>query len=126
MASPSIYAQMVPSLDGQLLAEATSVETSIENKDTDVETLIKDWAGITPSPKVRRTSVENMELAAGVEFPFEEKELTNQIVELGLQMFGSGQKLASRGFLRNVRKRAGVGQNLIVSFEHIGEPTKFE
>ena len=123
----AIYGQCYLYLDGQLASEATQIESSIENKDVDAETLAKNWSGITPGPKRRITRVTALVPQAGFEFPYEEKELTNQVVELGIQqVYGSGHKVTSRGFIRGVSIRAGVGQNVEVSFEHYGEPGKFE
>ena len=120
-----IYDQAYVSIDGQLLEEATSVETNIENNDQDIFTLVKGFAGQTPSPKKRVTTVENVLLQSGFEFDFEKAETESWIVELGVTL-GSGAQLLSNGFIRNVRMSAGVGQSMAVTFEHHGEPSVFE
>lgn len=121
-----IYDQAYVFLNGQLLAEATSVETSIENQDQDVMTLVKGFAGQTPSPKKRTTRIDNVQTVSGFEFDFEGKELSSEVVELKVQLGGSGLSAVSNGFLRNVSVSSGVGQTMTVSFEHHGEPAAFQ
>tara|TARA_B100001123_G_C15073043_1_gene932381 strand:+ start:313 stop:690 length:378 start_codon:yes stop_codon:yes gene_type:complete len=121
-----IYDQAYIFLNGQLLAEATSVESSIENQDQDVMTLVKGFAGQTPSPKKRTTRCDNVQTVAGFEFDFEQKEIDSEVVELKVQLGGSGLSAVSNGFIRNVSISSGVGQTMTVSFEHHGEPAIFE
>lgn len=119
-----IYDQVYPYINGDLLCEAISVESGLENNDQDVFTLKKGWAGQTPSPKKRVTNIENAHPQSGFEFDFEEAELKCTIVTLGLQT-GGGSKMLSNGFIRNTRIRTGAGESTSVSFEHHGEPSKF-
>lgn len=112
-------------IGGKLLEESTSVETNIENNDQDVFTLRKGFAGETPSPKKRVTTIENAQPRTGFEFEFEKAELECWIVPLGIQL-GSGKMMLADGFIRNVRLSAGVGQSTTVSFEHHGEANAFE
>lgn len=124
--SADIYDQAYVSLDGLLLGEATTISTSLEGDDQDVVTLVKGFAGQTPSPRKRVTSIENHVLTTGFEYPFEKKQRDSVVVTMGVQLGGSGKKLATKGFLRNVKVEAGVGKSLMVSFEHHGEPAIFE
>ena len=121
-----IYEQAYVILGGKLLEEATSVETNIENNDQDVFTLKKGYAGQTPSPKKRVTTVENAQLSTGFEFDFEKAEKESQIVELGIILGGSGLQMLAPGFIRNTRISGGVGQSMTVSFEHHGECNQFQ
>lgn len=120
-----IYDQCYVFLDGILLGEATTIETTLEGDDQDAITLVNGWSGQTPSPKKRVTKVENMVLTTGMEYPFEEKSLDSVQVQCALQLGGSGKKCMNKGFLRGVSLAGGVGQPLKVTFEHHGEPAIF-
>lgn len=121
-----IYDQIYVYINGQLLAEAISVQTAIESDDQKVLTLAKGFGGITPSPDVRTAKVENAVPSAGFEFDFEKAKRDRAVVELRLQSGATGKTMTSKGFLMNVSIDAGVGKVLSVSFDFSGEPAIFE
>ena len=126
MSEPGVYDQVYPSLDSQLLGEATEIDSNLEDQSQDVATLLKQFAGVNPGPIKRVTKITNYVPTLGMEYPFEKKQINKEVVELGLQFGGSGKKVLSKGFLFNVSVTAGVGKNVTVSFEHHGEAVAFE
>lgn len=126
MAAPDIYDQIYIFLNGQLLAESTQIQTSLESDDQKIMTLVKGFAGITPSPDVRTVKVENVVPSGGFEFDFEKAKKERQLVELKLQSGATGKAMTSKGFLLHVSIEAGVGKTLQVSFDFVGEPSTFQ
>ena len=122
----SIYGQAVVYIDGVLLTESTEIESTLENNDQDVMTILKDFAGVTPSPQKRVTRVTGAVSVAGLEVDLEALQKNRTVCECGVQMIGSGDRANALGFVRNVSVKAGVGQTMTVSFEHHGQDAAFE
>lgn len=121
-----IYDQMYVFLNGKILAEAVSVQTGLESDDQDVMTLLKGFAGITPSPDIRRVKVDNVVPSSGFEFDFEKAKKERTVVECKLQSGATGKAMTSKGFIRNPSIDSGVGKTTVVSFEFVGEPNLFQ
>ena len=122
-----VYDQIYIRLNGKLLAEAVSVETGLESDDQLAMTLSKGFAGISPSPDVRKVKVENLVPSTGFEFNFEKAKKDRELVEVQLLSGATGKTMTSKGFLHGaVAITAGVGQLLKVSFEFVGEPNIFQ
>jgi hypothetical protein len=121
----ALYSQVYIQVNGMTLAENQTIETALEGDIPDVMTIVKNWAGITPAPIVRTITAANVIPLPGVEFPFEEKMLAFEEVEIQLQEEGSGMKCVSRGYIVNVPRSAGVGQNTTISFTFRGTPSAF-
>lgn len=126
MGAPRFYGQLMVTVNGILSMDASDCEVGNVNKDQDVETLAGGWRGITVSPDMTTAKIDSFVQATGFEIDFEKMEQTRQIVTVGFQMLGAGKKRASRGFVRNVRVKTGVGKNSTVDFDFAGEPSKFE
>lgn len=124
--SLSIYGQAVVYIEGQLLTESTEIESTMENNDQDVMTILKDFAGVTPSPQKRVTRVTGAVSVAGFEVDLEALQKNRTVTKCGVQLIGSGDTANSLGFIRNVSVKAGVGQTMTVSFEHHGQDAAFE
>lgn len=122
----ALYSQIYLYANGVLLAENTTVETSLEADIQDVMTIAKNWAGITPSPITRTVTANNVVPLSGIEFDFEQKMLDSEEVELMLQEGGSGKKCVTKGYITNVPRSAGVGATATISFTFKGTPSKFE
>lgn len=121
-----IYDQIYAYINGNLLVEATQIQTGLESDDQRIMTLVKGFAGITPSPDVRVVKVENVVPSTGFEFDFERAKLDRQLVELKLQSGATGKSMISKGFFMSVNVDGGVGKTLTVSFDFVGEPAIFE
>jgi hypothetical protein len=122
----ALYSRIYLFIDGQLLAENTTVETALEGDIPDVFTQARQWAGITPAPIVRTVTAENMIPLPGVEFDFESVMLNFQEVEIMMQEDGSGKKCVTKGYIVSVPRSAGVGANSTISFTFRGTPSSFE
>ncbi len=122
----SLYSQIYLFLNGVLLAEQTTLETSLEADIQDVMTIVRNWAGITPAPIVRTITAANVVPLPGVEFDFEQKMLDFEEVEIQMQEGGSGKKCTTKGYIVNVPRSAGVGATTTISFTFRGTPSKFE
>ena len=122
----ALYSQIYLYMNGILLAENTTIETSLEADIQDVMTIAKNWAGITPSPITRTVTGNNVIPLSGVEFDFEQKMMDSEEVELMMQEGGSGKKCVTKGYITNVPRSAGVGATTTISFTFKGTPSKFE
>lgn len=121
MLYPSIFLYA----NGVLLAENTEIETALEANIQDVETTVKGWAGITPSPIMRTITANNVIPLPGVEFDFEQKMLDYEELEIMMQEGGSGKKCITKGYIMNVPRSAGVGKVSTINFTFHGTPTAF-
>lgn len=126
MGAPRIYTQILLTIDGILAQEVTTIEVSNENKDQDVETMVRGFAGTTPSPDKTVIKVETFIPAVGFEIDLQGREKGRKVVELACVALGNGTKLTSRGYIRNVAIKSGVGQNTTCSFDFVGEPANFQ
>src|SRR5215468_7357927 len=117
MAAPDIYDQIYAYINGGLLVESTTIQTALESDDQKIMTLVKGFAGITPSPDVRTVKVENVVPSTGFEFDFEKAKKERQLIELKLQSGATGKCMISKGFILHVSIEAGVGKTLQVSFD---------
>lgn len=122
----ALYSRIYLYIEGQLLAENTTIETALEADIPDVMTNARHWSGITPAPVVRTVTAENVIPLPGVEFPFEQTMLNYEEVEIMMQEDGSGRKCTTKGYIVNVPRSAGVGANSTISFTFRGTPTPFE
>jgi hypothetical protein len=120
-----IYSQTFPYINGSLLAESVSVQTGLESDDQRIMTLLKGFAGITPSPDVRVVKIENVIPSTGFEFNFEKAKKDRQLIEIKLQL-SSGKSMTSKGFITHVTVESGVGKTTQVSLDFVGEPSIFE
>lgn len=121
-----VYDQIYVYINGNVLVEGTQVQTGLESDDQKVMTILKGFAGISPSPDVRVVKMENVVPSTGFEFDFEAAKLNRELVELKLQSGATGKTMISRGFIMVVSLDSGVGKTTTVSFDFVGEPAKFE
>lgn len=123
----AIYDQLYIRVNGKPLAENTKLDLSLEGDMPEVMTIMQGFAGITPSPVVRRISGSNVVPIAGFEFDLEEMFLNHTEVEVAVQFGGSGKISSSKGyFVKAVKLSAGVGQTVGYDFEFVSKPTKFQ
>ena len=121
----ALYDQIFMFIDGGLAAENTTVDTEITSDVQQVMTIVKGFAGITPSPHTRTITAESVIPVSGFEFDYESAFLNSQEVEITLQQGGSGKKTVSKGYFTNVSVSAGVGRTATVSFQFVGTAAAF-
>jgi hypothetical protein len=121
------YGQFFPFLNGELLSESSSVDFGNENKDQDVETLVKNFSGITPGSDKMMITVKLHEPTVGSSVAkLQELELSKEVVKFGLKQTGEGKQLTSEGYIRNVQGNSAVGANSEITFQFVGTPNSFK
>lgn len=123
---PAIYGQLFLFLDGQLLAENTSVTVRYERRAEDVFSFENGYEGQDVGPATLVVEATNVVPRKGAEYPFEDVMLANQKVELYLQEGSNGKGLTSSGELVDVQRNGAVGQNYTLNFTFRGEPATFQ
>lgn len=121
----AIYSNIFVVLNGQLLAESVSVETSLERPSSPVFSIKNNFEGVSTGPTVRQISVQNVIPASGSELQFEEMMRTTEKVEIMLQEGATGRLCISRGYITQVSRSGGVGAASGVSFTFVGSGTTF-
>ena len=123
-----LYDQVFMEVNGKLLAENTSVTTGITGDDQPVETTVHGWNGISPAPKKRAISLENVVPSTkGIELDFEQWFLDSTELTFRLVLGGSGKSTISKGFLTKPADiSAGVGQTTKLSCEFTGTAAPFK
>lgn len=126
MAALDLHDQIYGYWNGKLLVTITAIDTSLQGDDQTVMTIVKGFAGISPSPKTRTINFEGVVPATtGLEFEIEKSFRDSIQAEVKLQFGGSGKKLISKGYAGAVNIKGGVGQTTTVSFTFTGEPSIF-
>jgi hypothetical protein len=113
-------------VNGQLLAENTSLDISIEGDNQPVLTTVKGYAGESPSPKMTMIQADNVIPVTGFEVDIIQKFNDSEEVEAMVQFGGNGKKLKSKGTLLSPKISSGVGKVTTMSFGFRGTPGKFE
>ena len=119
----ALYGQYVLFVDGILLANCTAIESELTSDDQEVMTVVLGWAGLSPSPDVRRFTISNVSPVAGEDYEFEQAKLNRTNLELKFQQVGSGKSLISKGYIMRVQRSGGVGQTVTVGFDFVGTPS---
>jgi hypothetical protein len=116
--SPGYYSQSIAYRLGEMIDDAVSVEYSIEDKTTEVETIANNWSGITPGPQkaiLRFTSA--CKVGDTMAAKIKNDQDTKAFVEYSMQDIGNGDRLKVKGHILNFTKKAGVGSNAEYSWE---------
>ena len=122
----ALYQNMYVHVNGSLLAEAVTVEMSLDSDIPDVMTMGRNWAGITKAPIVRGITVQSAIPLPGVEFDAEKAMLKFEEIEVMVQESDSGKKCTSKGYIVAVPRSGGVGANSTIAFTFKGTPSAFE
>jgi hypothetical protein len=123
MAGPlEIYDNWFPYLSGiGALADASTVSFQTENKDVDIETIFKGFAGMTPSPLKFTAKVDLFDPVSGsILQALEQAEEDAEVKVLTLSK-GSGDTRQVAGYVRNVSGGGGVGDPAKISFDFVGK-----
>lgn len=122
-----LHDQIYVYFNGKLLVTVTGVDTTLQGDDQTVMTIVKGFAGITPSPKTRILTIDSVVPAtSGLEGEMEKAYRDSIEVEFKLQFGGSGKKLITKGYLGPVNVKSAVGQTTTVSTSFTGTPAIFE
>lgn len=121
-----LYDQVYADWNGILFAENTKVSIEVVDNDQIVETIPKGFAGISPSPSHLMVTFTNAVPSAGFNVNVAKEFLAKTVGTLRLRLGGSGKTLLSKGFFKNPKVDAGVGQTLTEDFGFVGEPGYFK
>lgn len=121
-----LYDQVYADWNGILFAEATKVSIEWVDNNQVVETIVKGFAGLSPSPKHIMVTFTNAVNSSGFLVNIAEKFLADEAGILRLRLGSSGKSMTSKGFFRNPKMDAGVGQTTTEDFGFIGEPASFQ
>jgi hypothetical protein len=122
-----LYDQVYIYINGKLLAENTSVSTSLESDQQEVKTLVRGFAGISPGPVHRVIDLENVVPVKGMEFAIEKAFLESAELDVRLQLGGSGAKYEGKGFVRSgIKVSGGVGKTTDLAYSLICDPGEFK
>jgi hypothetical protein len=105
-----VYDNIYVFMNGVLLQESTQVQISWEGDDQDIFTLVKGFAGISPSPVKIVIQLTNVAPPTGSEFdaPGAFIAKTKQVCKL--QKGATGETIEVECFVRAPATSAGVGQ----------------
>lgn len=117
----AVYDNIFAYVDGKLLAENTKVTLAGEPDDQIVDTTVKGYAGISPTAKRLRISLENVSPPTGDEVPWFERYFKSTPVEVKLQK-GNGEKLTTNGFIQSPSTTAGVSTTTATSLVIVCDP----
>ena len=122
----AVYSNIFVVLNGEVLAEAVTVETVLEKSSTEVYSLANGFEGITSGPLVRRIDVSNVIPASANVYPeFEFMMFHNQEGEMMLQEASEGRRVVVRGHITSVSRSSSVGSTADLSFSFVGKGTPF-
>ena len=128
----ALYNQAYIYIDGQLLAENTSVATHLERSSTDIFSITGNYEGQDVGPFVRIIEATNVFPAAGGDINYEKLMFENTTVEMMVTDAGTEQlettngTVVSIGRIVSVTRTAGVGKNYNISFTFKGSASSFD
>ncbi len=127
-----LYNQAYVYIDGQLLAENTTVATHMERSSTDIFSITGNYEGQDVGPFIRIIEATNVFPAAGGDINYEKLMFDNTTIEMMItdagtdQLFETGGTVVSTGRIVSVTRSAGVGKNYSISFTFKGSASAFE
>lgn len=111
---------------GALLGETSGGSIEYTGDHLPVETLVKDFAGITPVPKRATVSVDTFVPATGFEVDVIKQFLENQKVTCKLQFGGSGLVMEADGFVMAPSITFSATDNTKMSYKIMVEAKPFD
>lgn len=129
MATFTQYDQYYPTLNNGIgaLADAVTISFQTDNKDVDIETIFKDFCGISPSPLKTTAKLDLHDPVSGsILGKLQKLEQDRTEVVLKIQKRGTTEQMEFAGFIRNVAGSSGVGDPSKITFEIHGKPARFQ
>lgn len=126
MGTPQVYGQFCLSIDGILATQTTSIKISMEGKDVPVETILLQFAGVTPGPKTIHLDVDEAVPQTGFEFDPFSSFLNTTLHNFTILSLGSGKSMSIDGFIQSPEADAGVGKSSTLKFKAICTPGVFK
>lgn len=126
MASPQVYDRNFIYAGGKLLGESDSVTIEYQGSPLPVATFAKDFAGVTPTPKMVRITVESFVPQKGFEFDAIDKFLKTERVVMQSRFGGSTKTMKTEGFVDAPSIRSSASENTKLTFSFMGEAKVFQ
>lgn len=121
----AIYTNIFVYLNGALLAEAVTVDTTLDSSQEPIFSVTNNFEGMSPGPFMRTINVGNVVPIEGAEFDFEDAMVTSQKVEMILVEGGTGWHTHSMGAIVSVSRSGSVGKTAMLSFTFKGTSEPF-
>lgn len=122
----ALYDQVYVEINGQLLGEAMEVETRLESDITQVKTIVKGFAGISPGAPVRVVTIKSPVPISGPEFNFERFMLTSTPAALRLTLGGGQSTTISEAYtIGPVSLASGIGKTTEQDVTLVGKGSEF-
>ena len=110
-------------VDGQLLAEALSVDLDYQTGNQIVVTQYKGFAGVSPGADRTMITVKSAIPKAGLELNVYDIAKNRTPVEFVI--FAAGNKRTSTGFIQGVKESFGVDTPSSLDFDFEGDPLEY-
>ena len=104
-----LYATGQIFVDGIVIADAQNVGIDYDTQDNDVETMGKEFAGITPGAFKTTINIDTAVPRAGYEVDYLKRMVNRTAVEV--VVFRGASEVEFKGFIRTVSEKVGVNQN---------------
>lgn len=112
--------------DGQLLGESSGGSIEYQGDPQPVQTLTKDFAGITPVPKSAMVTVDSFVPTKGLQFDAIQKWLDSVFVDVKMQFGGSGIVMKAQGVVMGPSISFSATDSTKFSFKFMCEAKPFE
>lgn len=125
MAEPEIYEQAIIYVQGLIFVDATSIEVSYADADKPIFLLDGTFA-VAPGERIMRISVANAISVESDIHKMTEKYINVESLQFAVQLYGSGLRLSSTGFLSAPGYSFAVAQNASYQVGLVGKPASFK
>jgi hypothetical protein len=122
-----VYGQFFVRANGELLAENTALELTLEGDDKDVFTTVQGFAGQSVVPKKVMCKLDGViPTEASPRFHAWNTCLTSKVVEMQFLESATGKTLTTNGFIRKPSMQGGVDRTAAESYEFHGKGVGWE
>lgn len=120
------YGAYVCSIFGAILSESSDTSWGNENADSDVNTQLDGFKGVTPHGGKTMCSVTLFDPVSGsIVSTLQGYEKGRTIVDFSVLQIGGGKTMKTKGFIRNVKGSSAVGSNATITFDFHGPEADF-
>ena len=121
-----IFDRLFLYLNGQLLGMADGGSLEFQGDPLPVDTLVQEYAGVTPVPKHCMISVESFVPTTGLEFDVVQKWIDTEELTARAQFGGSGKSVTLKAFCQGPSVKWGAAEHTKLSFKLTGGAQAFK
>lgn len=118
MAESQLYSSAFVTIDSSILSEASSVSVSRKSGASNVLTLAKGFAGVSPGANMIEVKVTNAVPAVGFEIDF--SKMIGNLVPVEIGIFAAGKQLISKGFITEDDLKKAVNGDATLDITFVG------